>query len=1756
MVRCMIVAWVALVVSSLAAGAISAPTTRMAALIEEIVPVNALVRAPYEPARYDPGIRSGKGGSSDVAQMRALATARQTRMEVAWKGVSALKPESLDAEAKAQFQLLSYAFGQGNFADAASAARTAGVGARLRWARLLLAECRFDEAIGELAELADATGPVGEQALATLVAHAVQRRCLAQQVQLLPLALDLDAWLQKRAGDPKIAAMIGVLRLAAEPPVTPETEFAPAGSTSDSTRDLALDRFFEPQFSDLDRFLLQRANGELLMFLNGPTLLGSTTADLRLVSVFCGPIEFRLYRWTDREKWDKVSAADLPALKPIRQFTKTFHPLRDNNQLPTYDEQLAVDGLGEGWYLLTCRAPYAPMIAGQKFCVGGRAAYLRTGRNLAVATLVDRGTGAPVANSPVTLEVQAVVDAGYAEKQAKPEQPRAFQLGLSNAKSATAEPALAPAVQVAWAKSYLQGQELRRKFPDIRQSFHGTTGADGCAAFPLAIGRPEYAYRIRAQGDGIVAPEAECAYFEPAVERIDVTQTLVWTAQPVYRPGDAVPFAGVIRRFDGLRVAAHDPAWRSAVDVELKSESTVLWKDRLQLSPGGVFNGDLKLPRDAALGRYSFWVDGAAAQPDGAVAVQEFRSPRFATRLSLDQQTLVGGERATGAVRVGYCFSAGKNGPKGVADAAVEIVLETGEKNPPSVMAVTDASGVAKFELPVPAVNADTFYSFRATVMDLSGESYNSTRYVSVKASPFALTVETTPCPIYAGTEAKLRIKASTWDGKPVANATVAAYGGGTREAGKTGADGEALLPLRVPKEPAKQSINIVAIDGPRVAHASIAVEVLARPETKEAQEPPASDRRHTNTLQAYADKSVDVGADLPITVDLDDVNDRECTVLLFVENSRILAHRSLRLRPGRHTVVIPTNADFTPSVRITAITRIHGGSQSADCTAYVRPTARFLTLEIATDKEIYRPGQACVAQVRATDRAGKPVANAEISLGVVNDALYSLRADPTPDIADFFYRYEVPALPGGAFNSAGPACPPLTYWAGPKYAWGYLSTTVDAKGVLAPFGIPGGAFGGYGGRSSFIGMGGAARPSALRRDFRHTAHWVANLVTDRDGLARVRFNFPDDITSWRFTARGLTADTRVGQVRLAKQTFLPLQVELALPRFIHDGDRATVRAVIHNNADADRSTSVRCETPGGQRDSALALKSQADAFVEIPLAVSGLAPITLRARVEDVAGADGDATERTLAVRPRGYRFERHFAGAIREPAPIMLDLPGRAVPGTLRLTVNLESGIAGAIASTIDQLIEYPYGCVEQTMSRFMPAVAAAGAMRAANLPNPNEKKLADVLEQSLAKLVGYQHADGGWGWWDKDASNDFMTAHVLEGLALCKLAGREVPLRNMESAERYLRDRYVNNKLVADRAVGGVGACDIRLYAAHAMMLYYSLDRTDRAPDFAAILAQLPSRAADGKPLTNRDAALRIDTLRLAGQKDQALVELNQIVPGFQLAAARADILAAATLLEAGVALDPVNPAWQGMARRLIALRRGAGWTDTLTSAAAVRGLASLLVAVPETPGVVDILADDKVIASASIERGRSTSISLSSEISGARRIFIRPRDAAVSGFWSARLEAVLVDRPPAPANPVSSLACRFARILPQRVDIPAAQDRLAVRRAQTIEVRMDCELSQPIDYFRVSFRKPAGVELVRPPKLESGIVAYEDRDDAVHLFVDSWPPGRHTVAFLVRAEIAGQLFAPPPELQPMYDNPLPITLDAPGLWEVEK
>ena len=57
----------------------------------------------------------------------------------------------------------------------------------------------------------------------------------------------------------------------------------------------------------------------------------------------------------------------------------------------------------------------------------------------------------------------------------------------------------------------------------------------------------------------------------------------------------------------------------------------------------------------------------------------------------------------------------------------------------------------------------------------------------------------------------------------------------------------------------------------------------------------------------------------------------------------------------------------------------------------------------------------------------------------------------------------------------------------------------------------------------------GRSRSVPVRRNFQDTAFWKADVVTDASGKATVSIPLPDNLTTWNFTAKGVTKDTLVG---------------------------------------------------------------------------------------------------------------------------------------------------------------------------------------------------------------------------------------------------------------------------------------------------------------------------------------------------------------------------------------------------------------------------------------------------------------------------------------------------------------------------------------------------------------------------------------------------------------------------------------------------
>ncbi len=516
-------------------------------------------------------------------------------------------------------------------------------------------------------------------------------------------------------------------------------------------------------------------------------------------------------------------------------------------------------------------------------------------------------------------------------------------------------------------------------------------------------------------------------------------------------------------------------------------------------------------------------------------------------------------------------------------------------------------------------------------------------------------------------------------------------------------------------------------------------------------------------------------------------------SVLVTVEGNGLYSGQVVKSSGGSITVDVPIKPEYAPNFYVAAVfirgNKLYQGSKSLS----VPPVQHELNVQLLPSKPQYQPGEAASYIIRATDNSGKPVA-AEFSLGVVDEAIYAIKPETVGSIVNAFY--------GRVYTKVSTETSLTYYFSGQAGKRAMQLAAVRPSKAMAQL-----------------------KPERLvqpkiRKAFPDTAYWMADVHTGSNGQATVRFDYPDAITSWRATTRGVTQDTKVGSAVVNTIVRKNLMVRLVVPRFFRRGDEITISTIVQNYLPTDKVARVSMDLTGlqvldgGQRD------------VNVPS--RGLIKVDYRVRVLDVDSArvlgkaltdvESDAMELTLPVVPFGVKLavskSGSFAAAGKSDTALPLTFPAGAEAGTRKLTIGVTPSIAGTVFAALDFLTSYPYGCTEQTMSSFLPDVLVADALKKLGVKsNIDPQVLNKQVQAGLDRLYNYQHPDGGWGWWQTDDSDAFMTAYVLAGLSQAKAAGFEVKQDAIDHGTGWLRPQFDRSEKVKT---------DLRAYMAYALVL----------------------------------------------------------------------------------------------------------------------------------------------------------------------------------------------------------------------------------------------------------------------------------------------------------------------------------------------
>ncbi|WP_312511675.1 alpha-2-macroglobulin [Massilia sp.] len=914
----------------------------------------------------------------------------------------------------------------------------------------------------------------------------------------------------------------------------------------------------------------------------------------------------------------------------------------------------------------------------------------------------------------------------------------------------------------------------------------GRTGSDGVAVLERAS--PEHTYVLGEDASGGVFV-SENFYYDSEIYN---TKIYAVTDRPLYRPGDEVNIKILARHFVSARVS--QPALAGPVGLTLiDPNGTPVLTQALQLSSETGAETRLRLPEAASAGGYELRLRYQDDTYGAAFRVAEYIKPHFEIDVRPARADFKTGDVVTGSIALRY--------PDGKPVKRAQVSLSLRSQKNTMVEGELRYSGMFPIELKTQELRSDDQGNVHFTLPAASDPSRYILTVLATDGAAYRVKTTRELLVERAVTSFQLKAKRNFSEPGQRVRFDLAAQGPVTQRPERwelmrletqtktSGAfdpaathweldfpgAGSYQLSLRDARgNLLAAASHWVAGDGVQAAPGSIEI-VLDR-----ARYAPGEIAEALVTFSEPVEQAL-------LTLERDKVEQHGLAA------GDAPWYQARRIAPRQWRVRMPVRAEHGPNMTF-SVAYVRKGEFVFENAGIEVVTPR-IALQFSSDKPVYQPGETVTLDVLA-QLEGKPV-ETQLTLGVVDEMIYVLQPEIAPDIGDFFHhlrRNNVRTTASLAFISYDMA---------------------QGRGGEAP------ARHNYNERGVKV----LERPRRAEID---TAFWAPTLRTDASGRARVTFVMPDALTRWRITGRAMDAQGRVGQRTAYVRSDKAFYTKWTAPDWMRAGDAPRASIAVFNQTGSEQPLEVTLAA-GAQRSKKTLQARPGVNYAEFALS-AGAAPLRLEIRHKGQLVDALDAPMQTLPVAWSGLRTQTVALNGL----DTALALP----PDARNIRLTFTSGAASHFARIADDLIAYPYGCVEQTASRLIPLTMALQGVGAA--PGVRDRLLATLQSQRL-RLVSMAGPQAVFGWWGNGSRNDpLMTAYAYYADWLAaRTLGIELPPEHWNNVTRVYQEHGLGAP-VLERA--------LVLWLAREMDLPTRTLAAGLVENYAgAKLAALPKRAA---------------------------------------------------------------------------------------------------------------------------------------------------------------------------------------------------------------------------------------------------------------------------------------------------------------------
>ena len=339
-----------------------------------------------------------------------------------------------------------------------------------------------------------------------------------------------------------------------------------------------------------------------------------------------------------------------------------------------------------------------------------------------------------------------------------------------------------------------------------------------------------------------------------------------------------------------------------------------------------------------------------------------------------------------------------------------------------------------------------------------------------------------------------------------------------------------------------------------------------------------------------------------------------------------------------------------------------------------------------------------------------------------------------------------------------------------------------------------------------------------VRENLNETAFFYPALESDNNGNVAIRFTLPESVTTWKFMGLAHDKEMRNGLLvdeAVAQKTVM---VQPNMPRFLREGDKATIVAKLSNTSDKKVSGNARMQIIDPETNKVVWQKTQgykidAEGSAIVSFDVSGLKEGVYIIKVVAAGNGYSDGEQHYLPVLSNRELVVNTLPITLHQPGEQSFDLSklflnkeGKQAKGaedakvTVEYTNNPSWLMVKALPSisnpTEEDALSLMAAIYANTLSRHIQKTLNVNAKDiddASGLASASDT-LQKKVNKYVALLKKLQNKDGSFSWWKGMSGSRYMTTAVAEMMVrLNAIVGRQSFTASMLSgAIDYLRQQ----------------------------------------------------------------------------------------------------------------------------------------------------------------------------------------------------------------------------------------------------------------------------------------------------------------------------------------------------------------------------